>query len=89
MTTPLCSNGWIRSLIPILIASFTLPAQRAFPRAWRLNHRSTIDFADWAFDRLGLDGSEVMGSLAPIYFDAYTSGILHDDGQGRHLGCRS
>ena len=42
------------------------------PKGVALNHRSTIDFADWAFERLGLDGSEVMGSLAPIYFDAYT-----------------
>ena len=42
------------------------------PKGVALNHRSTIDFADWAFDRLNLDGSEVMGSLAPIYFDAYT-----------------
>ena len=42
------------------------------PKGVALNHRSTIDFVDWAFDRLSLDGSEVMGSLAPIYFDAYT-----------------
>ena len=42
------------------------------PKAVALNHRSTIDFADWAFDHLGLDGNEVMGSLAPIIFDAYT-----------------
>jgi amino acid adenylation domain-containing protein len=42
------------------------------PKGVALHHRSTIDFVDWAFDRLGLDGSEVMGSLAPIYFDAYT-----------------
>jgi D-alanine--poly(phosphoribitol) ligase subunit 1 len=42
------------------------------PKGVALNHRSTIDFADWAFERLNLDGSEVMGSLAPIYFDAYT-----------------
>jgi len=42
------------------------------PKGVALNHRSTIDFVDWAFDRLGLDGSEIMGSLAPIYFDAYT-----------------
>ncbi len=42
------------------------------PKGVALNHRCTIDCADWAFDRLGLDGSEVMGSLAPIYFDAYT-----------------
>ena len=42
------------------------------PKGVALNHRSTIDFVDWAFERLGLDGSEIMGSLAPIYFDAYT-----------------
>jgi D-alanine--poly(phosphoribitol) ligase subunit 1 len=42
------------------------------PKGVALNHRNTIDFADWAFERLNLDGSEVMGSLAPIYFDAYT-----------------
>src|SRR5436190_6681450 len=42
------------------------------PKGVALNHRSTIDFVDWAFERLHLDGSEVMGSLAPIYFDAYT-----------------
>jgi D-alanine--poly(phosphoribitol) ligase subunit 1 len=42
------------------------------PKGVALNHRNTIDFVDWAFERLNLDGSEVMGSLAPIYFDAYT-----------------
>ncbi len=42
------------------------------PKGVALNHRSTIDFVDWAMERLNLDGSEVMGSLAPIYFDAYT-----------------
>ena len=42
------------------------------PKGVALNHRNTIDFVDWAFARLGLDGTEVMGSLAPIYFDAYT-----------------
>ncbi len=42
------------------------------PKGVALSHRCTIDFVDWAFERLNLDGSEVMGSLAPIYFDAYT-----------------
>jgi amino acid adenylation domain-containing protein len=42
------------------------------PKGVALNHRNTIDFVDWAFERLNLDGAEVMGSLAPIYFDAYT-----------------
>jgi amino acid adenylation domain-containing protein len=42
------------------------------PKGVALNHRGTIDFMDWAFQRLGLDGSEVIGSLSPFYFDIYT-----------------
>jgi D-alanine--poly(phosphoribitol) ligase subunit 1 len=42
------------------------------PKGVALNHRSTIDFMDWVFQRLGLDGSEVIGSLSPFYFDIYT-----------------
>jgi D-alanine--poly(phosphoribitol) ligase subunit 1 len=42
------------------------------PKGVALNHRSTIDFMDWCFDRLGLDGSERIGSLSPFYFDIYT-----------------
>ncbi|NOS72885.1 MAG: amino acid adenylation domain-containing protein [Verrucomicrobia bacterium] len=42
------------------------------PKGVGLNHRSTIDFIDWSFDTLNLSGNEVMASLAPIYFDAYT-----------------
>jgi len=42
------------------------------PKGVGLNHRSTIDFIDWSFDTLNIDGNEVMASLAPIYFDAYT-----------------
>jgi D-alanine--poly(phosphoribitol) ligase subunit 1 len=42
------------------------------PKGVVLNHRSTIDFVDWALERFDLQGGEVMGSLAPIYFDAYT-----------------
>lgn len=42
------------------------------PKGVALNHRSTIDFMDWSFERLELDGSEVIGSLSPFYFDIYT-----------------
>lgn len=42
------------------------------PKGVALNHRSTIDFMDWAFERLHLDGSETIGSLSPLYFDIYT-----------------
>ena len=42
------------------------------PKGVALNHRGTIDFMDWAFDTLSLDGTEVIGSLSPFYFDIYT-----------------
>ena len=42
------------------------------PKGVALNHRCTIDFMDWVFQRLGLDGSEIIGSLSPFYFDIYT-----------------
>lgn len=42
------------------------------PKAVALSHRSTIDFMDNAISELSLDGSEVMGSLSPVYFDIYT-----------------
>lgn len=42
------------------------------PKGVALNHRSTIDFMDWAFARLSLDGSEIIGSLSPLYFDIYS-----------------
>jgi len=42
------------------------------PKGVAINHRSTIDFMDWVFQRLKLDGSEVIGSLSPFYFDIYT-----------------
>jgi amino acid adenylation domain-containing protein len=42
------------------------------PKGVVLNHRGTIDFMDWVFTHLSLDGSEVIGSLSPFYFDIYT-----------------
>lgn len=42
------------------------------PKGVALSHRCTIDFMDWVFQRLGLNGSEVIGSLSPFYFDIYT-----------------
>jgi amino acid adenylation domain-containing protein len=42
------------------------------PKGVALNHRSTIDFMDWVFQRLHLDGSEIIGSVSPFYFDIYT-----------------
>jgi amino acid adenylation domain-containing protein len=42
------------------------------PKGVVLSHRNTIDFMDWAFGRLKLDGHEIIGSLSPFYFDIYT-----------------
>ena len=42
------------------------------PKGVVLNHRSAIDFMDWCFETLKLNGSERIGSLSPFYFDIYT-----------------
>jgi amino acid adenylation domain-containing protein len=42
------------------------------PKGVVLSHRGTIDFMDWCFETLKLDGSERIGSLSPFYFDIYT-----------------
>lgn len=42
------------------------------PKGVALHHRGTIDFMDWVFSTLGGDGSEIIGSLSPFYFDIYT-----------------
>ena len=42
------------------------------PKGVALNHKSTIDFMDWAFARLSLGGEETIGSLSPFYFDIFT-----------------
>ena len=42
------------------------------PKGVVLSHRGAIDFMDWAFSHLRLDGSEIIGSLSPFYFDIYT-----------------
>jgi amino acid adenylation domain-containing protein len=42
------------------------------PKGVVMHHRSVIDFMDWVFERLQLDGTEVIGSLSPFYFDIYT-----------------
>jgi len=42
------------------------------PKGVVLSHRGTIDFMDWCFETLKLDGRERIGSLSPFYFDIYT-----------------
>lgn len=46
------------------------------PKGVTLTHRGTIDFMDWTFQTLGLDGSERIGSLSPFYFDIYTLELM-------------
>ena len=42
------------------------------PKGVALNHLGTIDFMDWAFARLQLQGDARIGSLSPFYFDIFT-----------------
>ncbi len=46
------------------------------PKGVTLSHRGTIDFMDWVFDTLCLNGSERIGSLSPFYFDIYTLELI-------------
>lgn len=41
------------------------------PKGVVLNHRSVIDFMDWCFSHISLDGTERIGSLSPFHFDIY------------------
>ena len=42
------------------------------PKGVVLNHRSFIDFTDWANTTMGFTENEVMGCLSPIVFDIYS-----------------
>jgi amino acid adenylation domain-containing protein len=42
------------------------------PKGVVLNHRSFIDFTEWAIDTLKISDQEVVGSLSPLVFDIYS-----------------
>lgn len=42
------------------------------PKGVVLNHRSFIDFTEWAREEAGVHEGEVMGCLSPIVFDIYS-----------------
>ena len=41
------------------------------PKGVVLNHKSFIDFTDWAIETLKIGDDEVIGSLSPLVFDIY------------------
>ena len=42
------------------------------PKGVVLNHKSFIDFTEWAIDTLKINDNEIVGSLSPIVFDIYS-----------------
>ena len=42
------------------------------PKGVALNHKSFIDFTEWAIPALGITENEIIGSLSPLYFDIYS-----------------
>jgi amino acid adenylation domain-containing protein len=46
------------------------------PKGVVLNHKSFIDFTDWAIDTLKIGNDEVIGSLSPLVFDIYSFELL-------------
>jgi amino acid adenylation domain-containing protein len=41
------------------------------PKGVVLNHRSYIDFTDWAISTFNFTGNEVLGVLSPVFFDHF------------------
>ncbi|MCX6304754.1 MAG: amino acid adenylation domain-containing protein [Bacteroidetes bacterium] len=42
------------------------------PKGVVLNHRSFIDFTEWAIETLKIGDAEIIGSLSPLVFDIYS-----------------
>jgi len=42
------------------------------PKGVVLNHKSFIDFTEWAIDTLKITDTEIIGSLSPLVFDIYS-----------------
>ena len=42
------------------------------PKGVVLNHKSFIDFTEWAIDTLKITNNEIIGSLSPLVFDIYS-----------------
>lgn len=42
------------------------------PKGVVLNHKSFIDFTEWAVDKLEINDFEIIGSLSPLVFDIYS-----------------
>jgi amino acid adenylation domain-containing protein len=42
------------------------------PKGVVLNHRSFIDFTEWAIETLKISDNEIVGSLSPLVFDIYS-----------------
>lgn len=42
------------------------------PKGVVLNHRSFIDFTEWAIETLKIGDNEIVGSLSPLVFDIYS-----------------
>lgn len=54
----------------------TTSGSTGVPKAVALPHRGLIDFGEW-FDRtFDFSGSDVVGSLSPLFFDGYIPGLL-------------
>jgi amino acid adenylation domain-containing protein len=42
------------------------------PKSVVLNHKSFLDFTEWAIERLKISDNEIIGSLSPLVFDIYS-----------------
>lgn len=54
----------------------TTSGSTGVPKAVALSHRGLIDFGEWFDSRFDFNGSDVVGSLSPLFFDGYLPGLF-------------
>lgn len=58
------------------VCLITTSGSTGVPKAVALSHRGLVDFADWFDGRFDFNGSDVVGSLSPLFFDGYIPGLF-------------
>lgn len=65
-----------RTLEPIIdtdpLCIINTSGSTGVPKGVVLNHRSFIDFTDWAINATGIGENEIIGSMSPLVFDIYS-----------------
>lgn len=65
------AQGWLRLIDTDPLCIINTSGSTGTPKGVVLNHRSYIDYTQWAIERFHFIGNEVLGVLSPVVFDHY------------------